>query len=62
MIASVLPETDEQTCESAEIRVESDRANYHADIGFVCRVDGVLPAGTGDGKTQDWTGLAGSDR
>ena len=61
MIASVLKETDGQTCESAEIQVESDKANYNADIGFVCRRSGVMPAGVGEGKKQDWTGISGSD-
>jgi len=61
IIASVLEETEDTTSESVEFQVESDKANYNVDIGFVCRKDGVWPAGTGEGKTQDWTGIAGSD-
>ena len=61
MISSILEETEDQICESFEIMVESDRANYNADLGFVCRRDGVLPAGVGEGKTQNWTGISGSD-
>ena len=61
MIASVLEETDAAVCESIEIVVESDKANYNADLGFVCRREGVLPDGVGKGKTQDWTGRSGSD-
>lgn len=55
MIASVLEETDDEICESVAVEVESDKANYNADLGFVCRRDGVFPAGTGEGETQDWT-------
>ena len=54
LIASILIETDEETAESVEARVESGRANYNADLGFVCRKDGVLPPGYGKGKTQNW--------
>ena len=54
MIASVLEEDDREICESAEIQVESDKANYNADIGFVCRKNGVYPAGVGEGKKQTW--------
>ena len=54
MIISVLEENDGTTCESAEIQVESDKANYNADIGFVCRKNGVYPAGVGEGKQQTW--------
>lgn len=61
LIASVLEETDEEICESVEFQVESDKANYNVDLGFVCRTEGVIPAGTGEGKTQNWTGIAGSD-
>ena len=61
MIASVLLETDEAVCESIEIQVESDKANYNADLGFVCRREGVWPDGVGEGQTQDWTGESGSD-
>ena len=46
---------------SAEIQVESDKANYNADIGFVCRRDGVVPPGTGEGKKQVWTGYKEGD-
>ncbi len=61
LIVSCLEETDVEMCNSAEFQVESDKANYNVDIGFVCRRDGVMPAGTGDGKRQNWTGIAGSD-
>ncbi len=61
LIASVLEETDDTVSYSVEFLVESDRANYNVDLGFVCRKDGILPAGIGEGKTQDWTGIAGSD-
>ena len=54
IIASVLEEDDREICESAEIRVESDKANYNADIGFICRTKGVYPEGTGEGKKQTW--------
>jgi hypothetical protein len=37
------------------VEVESDKANYNADLGFVCRKPDVLPDGIGEGKTQDWT-------
>ena len=54
LIASVLEETDEQTCVSVEFRVESDKGHYNADLGFVCRRKGEIPAGVGEGKTQIW--------
>ena len=54
LIASVLNETDDQTCTSIEFQVESDKANYNVDLGFVCRRDGVLPPGAGEGKKQLW--------
>ena len=55
MIASVLTDADSAEVLSVPITVESDRNEYNADLGFVCRVDGVLPAGAGEGETQDWT-------
>ena len=55
MIASVLEETEEQTALSVPLTVESNRNDYDADMGFVCRKDGVLPAGAGQGAAQDWT-------
>ena len=55
IIASVLKEADDVEVVSVPITVESDRNQYNADLGFVCRVDGVLPAGAGKGETQDWT-------
>ena len=55
MIASVLKDADSAEVLSVPITVESDRNEYNADLGFVCRVDGVLPAGAGEGETQDWT-------
>ena len=54
LIASVLEETEDDICESVEFQVESDKANYNVDLGFVCRREGVLPAGAGEGKTQKW--------
>ena len=61
IIASVLDEDGTDTWESVEIQVESDKANYNADIGFVCRKDGVIPAGVGEGKKQIWTGYKEGD-
>ena len=58
MISSVLNETDGSVCESGEFPVESDKANYNVDLGFVCRKDGVLPAGVGEGKKQKWNSSA----
>ena len=54
MIASVLEEVDGDVFESVEVQVVSSKANYNADIGFVCRQKGVMPAGAGTGKTQNW--------
>ena len=54
IIASALEETDGEVCYTGEITVESDRANYNVDLGFVTRRNGVLPAGYGQGKTQNW--------
>ena len=62
LIASVLEEEgDGGVYGSAEIQVESDKANYNADIGFVCKKEGVVPAGTGEGKKQVWTGYKEGD-
>ena len=61
IIASVLEEEGSGVYESAEIQVESDKANYNADIGFVCKQDGVVPPGTGEGKQQVWTGYKEGD-
>ena len=55
MIASVLEETEEQVAVSVPLTVESNRNQYDADLGFVCRQEGVLPAGAGMGEIQDWT-------
>jgi len=55
MIASVLEEAEDNICVSVPVEVESDKANYNADLGFVCRKPDVLPDGIGEGKTQDWT-------
>ena len=55
MIASVLEETKDTTVLSVPLTVESNRSEYNADLGFVCRQEGVLPAGAGEGETQDWT-------
>lgn len=54
IIASAMEETDSDVCYTGEITVESDRANYNVDLGFVPRRNGVLPAGYGQGKTQNW--------
>ena len=54
MIASVLEEKDGTEVYSVPVTVESNRDQYNADLGFVCRTDGVLPAGAGEGKAQDW--------
>ena len=55
MIASVLEETTEgDTYQSAVFTVVSDKANYNVDIGFICRQEGVYPAGVGEGKKQTW--------
>jgi hypothetical protein len=61
IIASVLEEDGSGVYESAEVQVESDKANYNADIGFVCKKDGVFPAGTGEGKKQVWSGYKEGD-
>ena len=58
MIASSLLETDASVCETAEFPVESDKANYNVDLGFVCRQNGVLPTGVGEGKKQTWNSSA----
>ncbi len=55
MIASVLQESDEVIAYSIPLTVVSDRSNYNADLGFECLMDGVLPAGAGEGRTQVWT-------
>ena len=54
MIASLLEETDAAACVTGEFQVLSDKANYNVDLGFVCREDGVMPAGVGEGKKQIW--------
>ena len=54
MINSVLEETEETVSYSVPVTVESDRSFYDADLGFVSRKKGVLPAGTGEGETQNW--------
>ena len=54
MIASVLEESEEPVVYSVPLTVESNRALYDADLGFVCRKNGVMPAGTGQGATQNW--------
>ncbi len=55
MIASILQETEDEVSLSVPVTVISGKNNYNADLGFVCRKKGVLPAGIGAGKTQDWT-------
>jgi hypothetical protein len=54
IIASVMDEMDESPAFSIPLTVESNRDQYNADLGFVCRTEGVLPAGAGHGETQDW--------
>ena len=36
------------------VTVESNKANYAADLGFVLIEEGKLPAGYGEGETQKW--------
>ena len=36
------------------VQVESNKANYTADLGFVLVEEGKLPAGYGEGETQIW--------
>ena len=36
------------------VKVESNKANYAADLGFALVTEGVLPAGYGEGATQVW--------
>ena len=55
IIASVLQETEDGEAYSVPVTVESNRNQYDADLGFVCRKEGVLPAGAGQGAIQDWT-------
>ena len=55
IISSVLEETDDDVSVTGEIQVESDRANYNVDLGFVCRREGVRPSGYGEGETQNWS-------
>lgn len=50
LIVSVLTESGE----SILISVESDSANYNADLGFVLRKENVYPAGYGEGAAQIW--------
>lgn len=50
MIVSVLTESGE----SIIVSVESDKANYDADLGFVLRKEKVYPAGYGEGAAQIW--------
>ncbi len=54
IIASVMDEEDASPALSVPLTVESNRDQYNADLGFVCRTEGVLPAGAGHGETQDW--------
>ena len=39
---------------SIPVRVESNKANYAADLGFVLVEEGKLPAGYGEGEQQTW--------
>ena len=61
MIASMLEETEKAVCETGEFQVQSDKANYNIDLGFVCRREGVLPFGVGEGKKQIWTNSSASE-
>ena len=55
MIVSSLEETDSAPFMSVPVQVESNRANYTADLGFALRTPGVYPAGYGQAPTQDWS-------
>ena len=55
MIVSVLEEGGEGPYLSIPVTVESDRANYDADLGFRPVKKDAIPAGYGEGDTQDWT-------
>ena len=65
LLSLIRGETKSICCEhdgrTVELTVESGRANYNADLGFICRKAGVLPAGVGMGKTQDWTPYTSSE-
>ena len=50
MIVSVLGENGE----SGLVPVESDGANYDADLGFVLVEKDRYPEGYGEGATQNW--------
>ena len=50
----MLEEDDANPCVTEEFQVFSDKANYNIDLGFVCRREGVMPDGVGEGKTQKW--------
>ena len=54
LIVSMLEEDDANPCVTEEFQVFSDKANYNIDLGFVCRREGVMPDGVGEGKTQKW--------
>ena len=49
-ISSVLQEDGS----TIPVTVESNKANYAADLGFVLVEEGKLPAGYGEGETQVW--------
>ncbi len=49
-ISSVLQENGT----SLTVVVESNKANYAADLGFILVEEGKLPAGYGEGETQNW--------
>jgi hypothetical protein len=49
-ISSVL----EEDGTTIPVTVESNKANYAADLGFVLVEDGKMPAGYGEGETQIW--------
>nr|MBR4281875.1 carboxypeptidase regulatory-like domain-containing protein [Clostridia bacterium] len=49
-ISSVLKEDGT----TVPVTVQSNKANYAADLGFVLIEEGKLPAGYGEGTTQNW--------
>lgn len=55
LVASVLEQTEEQTAKAEGIIVPSGGRNLNADLGFVLRQDGKLPAALKNLPTKDWT-------
>lgn len=54
VLCSVLLEDGDEVFESVPVTVQSDCVNYNADLGFVCRKDGVLPDRLNEGPKMDW--------